>query len=141
MSSTSTGQQPADQRDYSSGAVAVTMTAGIFMVMMGVFHAFQGLVALVNDEFYVTTSDYVFKFDLTTWGWVHLAVGVIVAFAGFALFRGAVWARAVAVVVASISIIASFLWIPYYPVWSVMVIAFGAFVIWAVTVHGRDIAA
>jgi hypothetical protein len=65
---------------------------------------------------------------------------VIVALAGVALFQGAVWARAVAVVVASISILANFFWMPYYPIWSLTVIAFDAFVIWAVTVHGRDIA-
>jgi hypothetical protein len=56
-----------------------------------------------------------------------------------ALFQGAVWARAVAVVVASLSILASFLWMPYYPIWSMTLIAFDAFVIWAVTAHGRDI--
>ena len=64
---------------------------------------------------------------------------MIVAIAGVALFQGAVWARAVAVVVASLSILASFFWMPYYPIWSLTVIAFDAFVIWAVTVHGRDI--
>jgi hypothetical protein len=120
--------------------VGLTVTAGIFMIIVGIFHAFQGIVALANDQFYVKTPDYVFQFDLTTWGWVHLIAGVIVAIAGVALFQGAVWARAVAVVVASISILANFFWMPYYPIWSLTVIAFDAFVIWAVTVHGRDIA-
>jgi hypothetical protein len=120
--------------------VGLTVTAGIFMIIVGIFHAFQGIVALANDQFYVKTPDYVFQFDLTTWGWVHLIAGVIVAIAGVALFQGAVWARAVAVVVASISILANFFWMPYYPIWSMTLIAFDAFVIWAVTVHGRDIA-
>jgi hypothetical protein len=119
--------------------VALTATAGIFMVLVGFFHAIQGLVALVNDEFFVVGAQYVFEFDLTTWGWIHLIVGVIVALAGMALFQGAVWARTVAVVLAGLSIIASFLWLPYYPIWSLTVIAFDIFVIWAVTAHGRDI--
>ena len=138
MTTTSTGRRPVE-RTYSRGAVVLTGTAGIFMVMAGVFHFVQGLVALANDQFYVRTSDYVFKFDLTTWGWVHLVAGAVVAVAGVALFQGAVWARAVAVVVASLSILASFLWMPYYPIWSLTLIAFDAFVIWAVTAHGRDI--
>jgi hypothetical protein len=138
MTTTSTGQRSVE-RTYSRGAVVLTGTAGIFMVMAGVFHFVQGLVALANDQFYVRTPDYVFKFDLTTWGWVHLVAGAVVAVAGVALFQGAVWARAVAVVVASLSILASFLWMPYYPIWSMTLIAFDAFVIWAVTAHGRDI--
>jgi hypothetical protein len=139
MTTTSTRRR-SEERTYSGGAVGLTVTAGIFMIIVGIFHAFQGIVALANDQFYVKTPDYVFQFDLTTWGWVHLIAGVIVALAGVALFQGAVWARAVAVVVASISILANFFWMPYYPIWSLTVIAFDAFVIWAVTVHGRDIA-
>ena len=139
MTTTSTRRR-SEERTYSGGAVGLTVTAGIFMIIVGIFHAFQGIVALANDQFYVKTPDYVFQFDLTTWGWVHLIAGVIVAIAGVALFQGAVWARAVAVVVASISILANFFWMPYYPIWSLTVIAFDAFVIWAVTVHGRDIA-
>lgn len=126
-------------REYSAGAVTVTATAGILMVMVGVLHAIQGLIALVNDDFYVVGAEYVFQLDLTTWGWIHLIGGVIVASAGIALFQGAVWARTVAVVIAVTSIIANFMWMPYYPLWSLTVIAFDAFVIWAVTAHGRDI--
>ena len=138
MTTTSSSRR-SDERTYSGGAVGLTITAGIFMIIAGILHFFQGLVALANDNFYVRTPDYVFKFDLTTWGWVHLIAGVVVAAAGVALFQGAVWARAVAVVVAGVSIIASFLWMPYYPIWSLTLIAFDAFVIWAVTVHGRDV--
>jgi hypothetical protein len=126
-------------RDYSGGAVALTATAGILMVMVGFFHAIQGLVALVNDTFFVYGDEYVFKFDLTTWGWIHLIGGLVVGLAGVALFQGAVWARSVAVAVACLSILASFLWLPFYPLWSLVVIAFDVFVIWALTLHGRDI--
>lgn len=140
MATSSAGRQ-GGQRDYSGGAVAVTATAGIFMVMVGGFHVIQGLVALVNDEFFVVGAEYIFEFDLTTWGWIHLIAGVIVALAGVALFQGAVWARTVAVILACVSMLASFLWMPYYPVWSLTIIAFDLVVIWAVTAHGRDITA
>ena len=138
MTTTQPGRRTGDQ-NYSSAAVGVIVAAAVFMIMIGVFQAIQGLVALVNDQFYVVGAEYVFEFDVTTWGWIHLILGAVAAFAGFALFQGAVWARAVAVLMASLSIIANFMWLPYYPLWSLTIIAFGAFVIWAVTAHGRDI--
>lgn len=138
MATTST-RQPKGQREYSSGAAGLTAFAGILMLLIGFFHAFQGLVALFNDEFLVVGEEYIFEFDITAWGWVHLIAGVIIALAGIALFQGAVWARTVAVILACLSILASFLWMPYYPVWSIAVIVFDVFVIWAVTAHGRDV--
>ncbi|QNN53296.1 DUF7144 family membrane protein [Nocardioides mesophilus] len=125
--------------EYSGGAVGITVFAGVLMILVGIFHVIQGIVALANDTFFVLGQDYVFKFDVTAWGWVHLIAGVLVALAGFALFRAAVWARTVAVILACVSILASFAWMPYYPLWSFVILAFDIFVIWAVTVHGRDI--
>ena len=124
---------------HSGAAVGVLMFAGVLMIMIGVFHAIQGLVALFNDEFYVVGKEYVFKFDITAWGWIHLLLGIVVAVAGAALFRGAVWARTVAVILACVSMVASFVWLPYYPVWSIAIIALDVFVIWAAILHGRDI--
>ena len=79
------------------------------------------------------------EFDATAWGWIHLIAGIIVLLAGFGLFSGAVWARTVGVIVATISAIANFIWLPYYPLWSLTIIAIDVFVIWALTVHGRDV--
>lgn len=140
MSSTTAGRS-ARHDNYSAGAVGLTVFAAILMILGGVFHAVQGLVALVNDDFYVIGPEYVFQFDITAWGWVHLLAGILVASAGFFLLQGAVWARTVAVIVAGLSIILNFMWLPYYPVWSMLVIAFDVFVIWAVTAHGRDVTA
>ena len=125
---------------YSGTAVGFTVFASVMMVMMGLFQAFVGVVALVNDEFYVVGSQWVFQFDVTTWGWVHLTIGIVVLLAGMALFSGAVWARTVGVLIAVVSAFASFAWIPWYPVWGVVMIAVSFFVIWALTAHGRDIA-
>jgi hypothetical protein len=135
------GRPPSTGRKHSDAAVGLTVGAATIMVMGGGFQALQGLVALVNDTFYVVGEEYVFEFDVTTWGWIHLLVGILVAVAGLFLFQGATWARAVAVAVACLSIITNFMWAPYYPVWSLVIIAFDVFVIWAVTAHGRDIAA
>ncbi|GIG21085.1 hypothetical protein Cch01nite_18090 [Cellulomonas chitinilytica] len=122
-------------------AVGVTVFAATLMIMIGFLHAMQGLVALFNDTFYVVREDWIFSFDVTTWGWVHLLLGILVAVAGFFLFSGAVWARTVGVVLAVVSVVANFVWLPYYPVWALVIIALDVFVIWALTVHGRDIVA
>jgi len=127
------------ERQPSGAAVGWTMFAAFMMILIGSFHAIAGLAGILEDEFYAITPNYVFEFDATTWGWVHLIGGVIVLLAGFGLFSGAVWARTVGVIVATISAIVSFVWIPWYPVWSIVVIGVDVAVIWALTAHGRDI--
>ncbi|WP_456824430.1 DUF7144 family membrane protein [Cellulomonas sp. P5_E12] len=122
-------------------AVGLSVFAGTLMVLIGILHAIQGVVALVNDTFFVVGPEWTFQFDVTTWGWIHLLVGILVAFAGFFVFRGAIWARTVGVLLAAFSAIVNFTWLPYYPVWALVVIALDVFVIWALTVHGRDVAA
>ena len=129
----------AQYSDHIGGAVGVTVFAGLLMIMTGVFYAITGLIALFDDEFYVVGREYVFQFDVTTWGWIHLGLGLLVGVAGVALFRGAVWARTVAVIMACISIVASFAWLPYYPLWSIVVMVFGVLVIWAATVYGPNL--
>ncbi len=94
---------------------------------------FQGLAAVAENEVFVVGIDYVYQFDLTTWGWIHLVLGALVALVGLALFTGAAWARVSAVVICAISIIANFLWLPYYPWWSTLIIALNIVVIWAVS--------
>jgi hypothetical protein len=123
----------------SGAAVGWTMFAGIMMIMIGVFHAIAGLSGVIKDDFYAVSPNYVLKFDVTTWGWIHLIGGIIIVFAGFGLFRGAVWARTLGVIFAAVSALVSFAWIPLYPVWSFVIIAIDVTVIWALTVHGRDI--
>jgi hypothetical protein len=124
----------------SGAAVGWTMFAAVMMIFIGCFHAIAGLVGIVNDAFYVKTADYVFRFDATTWGWIQLIGGIIVLLAGFGLFSGAVWARTVGVIVATISAIISFAWLPWYPIWAICILAIDVAVIWALTAHGRDIA-
>jgi hypothetical protein len=120
-------------------AVGVTAAAAIILIIGGICHAMQGFVGIATNEFFVATQRWIFQFDVTTWGWIHVLVGVVAVAAGVGLFFGGVWARALAIVIAAISIVANFLWLPYYPVWAIVIIAFDLFVIWALTAHGRDI--
>jgi hypothetical protein len=123
----------------SSAAVGLTVFAAVMMIMAGIFQAIQGVVALANDTFYVAGEKYIFQFDVTTWGWIHLLMGIVVATAGFFLFRGAVWARTVGVIAAGVSALFNFAWLPYYPLWAITIITLNVFIIWALTAHGRDI--
>jgi hypothetical protein len=121
-------------------AVGFIVFAAVMMIMSGVFQALAGLAAIFENEFYVTTRNYLFEFDVTAWGWIHLILGVIVALAGFSLLSGATWARVVGIALAVLSAIANFLFIPYYPFWSLLIIALDVFVIWALAVHGGKVA-
>jgi len=123
----------------SGTAVGFILFAAIMMIMAGVFQAIAGLVAIFENEFYVATRNYLFQFDATTWGWIHLVVGLIVALAGWGLLSGRTWARVVGITVAVLSAIANFLFIPYYPFWALTVITLDIFVIWALAAHGGEL--
>jgi hypothetical protein len=125
-------------RQTSGWAVGLILFAAIMMIMTGVFQALEGLIAIFRNEFYVATRNYLFQFDVTTWGWIHLVIGVVVALAGWGLLSGRTWARALAITLAVLSAIANFLFIPYYPFWSLLIIILNVFVIWAVAAHGGD---
>ena len=131
----------ADRRSPSGAAVGWTAFAAYMLILIGTFHAISGLAGIIKNEFYVVApvAGYAFKFDATAWGWIHLIGGIIVALAGFGLFRGAVWARTVGVIVAGLSAIVSFMWLPWYPIWGILIILVDVTVIWALTAHGRDI--
>jgi hypothetical protein len=125
---------------YSNWAVGWSAFAAIMLILIGIYHAMAGLVALFDDTFYVVGREYVFEFDVTAWGWIHLIGGILVVLAGFGIWSGNVLARTVGVGVAALSAIANFAWLPYQPVWSGLMIGMAVAVIWALTVHGRDLA-
>ena len=120
-------------------AVGFILFAAVMMIMVGVFQALQGLIGIFENEFYVPTRNYLFQFDATTWGWTHLLLGLLVAFAGYGLLSGKTWARTVAIFLAVLSAIANFAFIPYYPFWSLLMIALDVFVIWAIAAHGGEL--
>ena len=116
----------------------MTTFAGVMLIIAGAFNVIEGVVALFQNEVYVAGRQYVFAFDLTAWGWTHLIIGAVVAAAGFAVLSGQVWGRSVGVGVAVLSMLANFVFIPYYPVWSLLIIALDFFVIWALIAYKRD---
>jgi hypothetical protein len=121
--------------------VGLSLFAGIMMIITGVFNAMEGVVALARNEVYLATPRYIFAFDLTTWGWTQVVIGLVVLAAGFGVVTGQLWGRVVGITIALLSMLANFAFIPYYPVWSLLIIALDVFVIWALCVYNRDAAA
>ena len=122
-----------------TGWVGWIVFAAAMMVMLGIFHAIEGLVALFKDEYFVVgTNGLVVDVDYTVWGWTHLIGGIVVALAGMALFTGRTWARVVGVVVAMVSAVINIAFLAAYPVWSTIMIAIDVLVIYALTAHGAE---
>ncbi|MBR7833797.1 hypothetical protein KDL01_11005 [Actinospica durhamensis] len=112
-------------------AKAGTALAAVLMILEGVLGIAQGVAAIAKDRVYALVGTYVYKFSLTTWGWIHLIAGVLVLLAGLALFTGSVVARALGIALSALVVFASLLALPYQPGWSAVTIAFGVFAIWA----------
>ncbi len=112
--------------------------AGVMLIIGGTLGVIFGIIAAVNDKWVVFTNRGAVSLDLSTWGWVHVIVGAIVVLAGFGVFTGNILARIIGVIVAIVSLVANFLWLPVYPVWSIIIITIDVLVIWALTAHGRE---
>ena len=127
------------QATQMSGWVGWIAFASIMMVMLGTFHAIQGLVAIFRDEYFlVGPNGMSLNLDFTAWGWVHLLGGIVVIAAGLGVLTGKMWARSVAVLLALASSILNIGFLAAYPIWSVTMIAVDILVIWALTVHGHE---
>lgn len=114
-------------------AAGTSVGAAIILATLGVVSVLQGIAAVAEDEIFVVGLAYTYEFDVTTWGWIHIVVGALMILIGVALMTGTTWARVTAIVIAAISVIANFLWLPYYPWWSTLIIALNIVVIWAVS--------
>ena len=133
------GEHMSDKQP-SGWAVGWTVFAAFMMIMLGGWWLMAGFVGIIDDTFYVKTPNYLFQFDTTTWGWIHILMGAITLLAGFALFAGSIWARTIGVILAVVSAFVGFAWLPWYPIWGIFIVVAAVSVIWALTAHGRDAA-
>ena len=129
-----TAPEPTGGSHWASG---LSLFASIIMILAGGFQAFAGLVALFENEFYVATPRYLLQLDATSWGWIHLLIGLVVLAAGFAVMSGKTWGRVVGIALTVLSALANFAFIPYYPFWSLLIITLDIFVIWALATYRR----
>ena len=126
-------------RNQPSGWVGWVYFASLMMMLVGGFQAIAGLVALFKDDFYLVTERSLLVFNYTTWGWVHLLMGIVIFAAGVALMNGATWARLVGIFLAGLSLFANMAFFSAFPFWSILMIVIDILVIYALTVHGGEL--
>jgi len=122
-----------------TGWVGFVVFAGLMLIVIGSFNVIYGLVALFENEFLVPTRQGLLVFDLTQWGWITLIFGGFQMLVGLAIFTGTVWARVLGVIAASLNAIAQLSFLSANPIWSTIIIALDVLVIYALTVHGREV--
>ena len=126
--------------DYEAVPVAahgVEVFAGIMLIVAGAFEVIQSIAAIANDKYLVVLPNYVFSIDVTGWGWIHLLIGLILAAVGVFLLLDKGWARIAGIVIAGISALINFSWLPYSPLWALLLIAVDILVIWALATLRR----
>jgi hypothetical protein len=111
---------------------------GAMMIMVGSFAIIEGLIALFQNEYYLTTAQGVLLLDLTGWGWLQLSMGAVAIVIGLGLFSGATWARIAGVVFACLNLISQLAFMAAYPLWATVAITFDILIIWALVVHGGE---
>jgi hypothetical protein len=121
----------------SPWAVGGMIFAAALLLMNGIWEILLGIAAIARGDFFVRAPNYLYNVNVSAWGWIHLVLGAIMALTGFFLFSGATWARAVGIGFAVLSAIANFFFLPYYPIWSIVIIALDVFVIWALATARR----
>ena len=148
MTETPRPRSDSTSADYASGTGEVTgwvgwvAFAGIMLIMLGIFQAIEGFVAIFDNGYYlVRPNGLVINVDYTAWGWLHLIIGLIAVAVGVGLMAGNIIARIVGMIVAVISATLNLLFIGAYPVWSTIIIAVDVIVIYAIVVHGRELKA
>jgi hypothetical protein len=113
-------------------AATSSVFAATLMMVVGAIQFLQGLVAVIDGRaFFVATPNYLLSLNATSWGWIHIIFGAVVGVAGFFVLTGNVVARTVGIALAAGQAIVNFVWLPYYPIWGVIVIAVDVLVIWA----------
>ncbi len=136
MSTEGQYQSQREPPEISGWAAGGIIFAATILLMVGIFQAIAGLVAIIDDDFYVVARNYTFELDTSAWGWIHLLLGILLAVVGWSLFARKTWAGVAAITIAMLSAIANFFFIPYYPFWAILLIALNVWVIWALTRPG-----
>lgn len=112
-------------------ALTTSGFAGTMLIMVGLFQVLQGIAAVAQDTVYLTGVEYVYQLDVSSWGWIHLVVGALALATGIGVLAAKSWAYMVGIALAVVASITNFAFLPYYPIWSVIVLAFNVAVIWS----------
>lgn len=125
-----------------TGWVGWGVFAAIVLLIGGFIDLFHGLQALIGpDTAYFLAESGLFSIDVQGWGWWHLISGLLLLLVGFALLAGATWARVVAIILVSLNAIGQLTLMAAQPWLSITVLVLDILVIYALTVHGRELRA
>jgi hypothetical protein len=105
--------------------------AGFLLILDGLYGFLVGLAAVIRGGFFAFHGGYAYHWSISSWGWLQLALGVVIFVAGVSILLGMLWARILGAILAGFSAVANFMFLPYYPVWAIIVIAVDVFIIWA----------
>ena len=128
----------ASTQTVSPGAHGLAVFAGVVMIIGGAFQALEGLSGIVHDKYLVVAPSTIYAFDVTVWGVIHLLVGLALLAIGIALLRGQTWARIAGIIVAAVAAILNFVWLPYAPLWAIIIIVVDILIIWALASYLRQ---
>ncbi|MFB7633204.1 hypothetical protein ACFC0M_20015 [Streptomyces sp. NPDC056149] len=122
------------QRSVYNGKVVVgdALFAGVALTVSGPLSILQGITGITRDRLF-SSFGYAYRFDLTAWGWIHLVIGVALFVVGVGILLDKAWARGAGIAVAGASLITQFMFVPYYPVWSIIVMAFDLLIVWSLS--------
>lgn len=126
----------ADTSHHTAHTVGWARFAGMLLLIAGIFHGIAGLVSLYKDEVYLIGPNSLIILDFTGWGWLHIAIGLLLIAAAFSLMRGNIFGRFVGIITATLSAIANFAFLGAYPLWSFLIIALDVLIIYAILVQG-----
>lgn len=137
---TTPGRRMSEPATEQTAWVGWVVFAAIMMLIVGSYQVIVALVALFNsDYFLVSDRGMVVTLDFTGWGWAHLIMGCVVFAAGLGILAGQTWARVVGIVIAAVSAVANMAFLPAYPLWSLLIITLDVLIIFALSMHGREI--
>jgi hypothetical protein len=128
--SSQSNHKSADSGDFP-WAASVSTFAGVMLAIGAGFQILEGISAVADDKVFVRGVDYVYAFDITTWGWIHLVFGVIGLLTAIGIVTRQGWAWLVGILIAALSMISNFAYLPYFPIWGLTVIAIDVVIMWA----------
>jgi vacuolar-type H+-ATPase subunit I/STV1 len=130
------------EESEATGWVGWIVFAGTMMAILGIFHMFEGFIALFRHSYIsFPTSGLTVQVSYTQWGWLQILAGAVVFLVGLALFTGRMWARTLGVILVSISALVNFAWATAFPVWSLTLLAIDFFILYAIIAHGGELKA
>jgi hypothetical protein len=128
---------PRSSRTENPWAIGITVFVAAMLLLAGGSQFFLGLAGVINDEVFAKVGGYIFRFDATVWGWIHMILGVVFILVGWFVLRAASWAIWTAIGVAVVNGVLNFMWLPSQPFWAIVLIAIDVLIIWALTTTGQ----